>query len=192
MKLHSNKGYTVIELLTVAGVLVAIGGILTGIIVSTLRGTNKTQTSNAIAQNGNYALSVISSILISSDAVVGLHDTTGQILDEDGDCTAQPVGNEIDLRRIDGGITTLICANQTIASNSASMSVGLLDTSEVRIDTASLNTCYFKCIQQLDDPYSAPSIEVGFTLTDENSSSSFENQASADFKTSVKLRNYQP
>lgn len=189
---NSNKGYTVIELLTVAGVLVVIGGILTGIIVSTLRGTNKTQTSNAIAQNGNYALSVISSILISSDAVVGLHDTTGQILDEDDDCTSQPVGTELDLRRIDGGITTLICANETIASASASVTVGLLDTSEVRIDTSDMDACYFKCVQQPGDPYSAPSIEVGFTLTQENTSSSFENRSSADFKTSVKLRNYSP
>lgn len=192
MKITSNKGYTVIELLTVAGVLVAITGILTGIIVSTLRGTNKTQTSNSIAQNGNYASSVISSILVSSDAIVSLSDSGGEILNEDGDCTAQPIGNEIHLRRTDGGITTLLCANQTIASNSASMSVGLLDTTKVRIDTTDIDACYFKCIQEVDDPYSAPSIEVGFRLTDKNLSGSFENRGSADFKTSVKLRNYAP
>ena len=51
MSKYSNKGYTVIELLTVAGVLVVITGILTGIIVATLRGTNKTQTANSVAQN---------------------------------------------------------------------------------------------------------------------------------------------
>jgi len=194
MKFRSEKGYTVIELLTVAGVMVIIGGVLTGIIVSTLRGTNKTQTSNAIAQNGNYALSVISNILVSSDAIIALRDSSGVILDQDGDCTSQPnpIGNEIDLRRIDGGITTLACDNQTIASESASMSVSLLDTTKVRIDTSSLSTCYFKCIQEEDDPYSAPSIEVGFVLTSQNQSGAIENTGTADFKTSVKLRNYAP
>ena len=192
---NSIKGYTVIELLTVTGVLVVITGILTGIIVATLRGTNKTQTASSVAQNGNYALSVISSILISSDAVLSIQDTNANptlVLDEDGDCTASPTGNQIELRRVDGGITTLSCENNTIASKSATMDVGLLDSSKVQISTGDAASCYFKCIQEPGDPYSAPSIEVGFTLTDKNNSANVEKTSSADFQTSVKLRNYAP
>ena len=195
MSKYSNKGYTVIELLTVAGVLVVITGILTGIIVATLRGTNKTQTANSVAQNGNYALSVISSILISSDAVLGLYDRNSSptlVLDEDGDCTGSPSGDTIELRRVDGGITTLACENNTIASKSASMTVGLLDSSKVQINTGDSLSCYFKCIQEPDDHYSAPSIEVGFTLTDKNNSANVEKNSTADFQTSIKLRNYAP
>lgn len=187
-----ERGYTVIELLTVVGVIVAITGILTGIIFSTLRGTSKTNTTSAVAQNGNAALTIISNILTSSDAVLQMRDGPDIILNEDGDCTASPMGDEISLRRIDGGVTTLICDNYMLASRSGALDLPLIDTTQVTINTDDAVACYFICKQEVNDPYSPPSIEVGFTITDSFSGGSFEKTASAGFKTSVTLRNYSP
>ena len=57
---QNKKGFTLIELLASIAVIVVIGSVIAGIIKSSLRGSNKTNTIEAIRQNGNYALSQIS------------------------------------------------------------------------------------------------------------------------------------
>src|SRR3989344_8772259 len=55
-----NRGFTLVELLASIIVLVAVGSIMSGIITSSLRGTNKTTTIENIRQNGNYTLAQMS------------------------------------------------------------------------------------------------------------------------------------
>src|SRR3989344_7547432 len=57
---RSQKGFTLVELLSSIIVLVAVGSIISGIITASLRGTNKTTTIENIRQNGNYALAQMS------------------------------------------------------------------------------------------------------------------------------------
>lgn len=166
----TSKGYTLIELLAVVGILVTLGGILSGILYSTLRGNNKSTITTAIAQNGNYALSVISNIILSSDNTAS--------------CTGQDVSS-LQFYRGDGGITTLACdtANKTISSNSASL---------INMNVVQVDTCHLRCSQPSGDPYALPIIYVEFTLGQIGSPLFFESSSSGVFKTSVSMRNYNP
>lgn len=175
-----QNGYTIIELLTVVGILVIISGLIAGILYSTLRGSSKTKISTTVAQNGAYALSVISDSVMSAYTITAINGSPIT------DCTASPSGKIISLKKSDGSTISFSCANNTIASGSAS----LIDTSQVKIDTSNLSNCYFYCFQQ--NPYSIPIVGFGFTLTDKNTSPLLENKSSATFNTSVSLRNYSP
>ncbi|PIT89377.1 MAG: hypothetical protein COU27_00580 [Candidatus Levybacteria bacterium CG10_big_fil_rev_8_21_14_0_10_36_7] len=181
MKIKKEKGYTLIELLTVISILIILFSIIGGILHSSLRGSSKAKITTAVAQNGNYALSIISNIIISSKAVtkVGGVDVA--------DCTASPSGQTITLSRADGGVSVLSCTNDTISSNSAS----LIDTTSVRVDSTSISNCYFYCNQIAGDPYAVPIVGFGFTLQ-EKSATLFENKSASKFESSASLRNYSP
>lgn len=178
----SEKGYSIIELLTVIGILVIITSLITAILYSTLRGSGKTKITTAVAQNGNYALSVISNAIISSDAVTSIG------ANPINDCTASPSGQMIGLKYPDGSTVSISCSGNTISSNSAS----LIDTTQVQIDTSNPANCYFYCSQNSTDPYAVPVVGFGFTITEKTGSSFFENKSSAVFNTSVSLRNFSP
>lgn len=177
-KLKQNRGYTIAELLAVISILVIISGIISGILYSTLRGSNKTRITTEVSQNGSYVVSVLSSIITDSNSVTQING--GDI----SDCTASPVGDSITLERLDGEFTTLSCAGNTISSNS----VSLINTNQVQIEEGS---CSFSCAQLSDDPYAVPMIQFTFRVKDKDSAF-FENQAGATFESSVSLRNYSP
>lgn len=187
---HAQRGYTLIELLAVTAILVSVGSLIIGVLYTTLRGSSKTNLNNVIAQNGNYALSVISNIAISSTRITAIN---GNPI---ADCTSPPpVISSIQFKRSDGGLTTLSCealspSITSVTSNSAS----LINTSQVKVDTSNPSNCYFKCSQPSGDPYANPIIEAGFLLRDLGNSAFVENvsSGSAFFKTSVQMRNYSP
>src|SRR5581483_2454097 len=107
-----SSGFTILELLVVISIMVIIGSLISGILFSTLRGTNKTKITNAVSQNGNYAMSVMTDIIRSSTNVVSGGATCA---------SASPTpAQTIALSRLDGGITTLSCTGNTVASVSAS------------------------------------------------------------------------
>jgi type II secretory pathway pseudopilin PulG len=178
-----KNGYTLIELVVVGGILVVISSLVTGILYTTLRSTTKTTVTTNVSQNGSYALSVITNIITSSTEVLNVDNQ-----DDFKDCTASPRGSSIELQRLDGGVTTLMCTESgSIASQSAGgSSFDLLNTDAVQI---AQNNCSFTCKQST--VYDTPVIEINFSLADKSTSSFKEDQASADFDTSVVLRNYQ-
>jgi len=181
--MKKNKGYTVIELLAVVTIIVSVTGIIAALITQTLRGSSKTNITNQVAQVGSYTASVITNTIISAEDVVAV-DGNNVI-----DCTQNPTGSSIELLISEQEGTVLYqCANDTISSNSAS----LIDTTRLKIDTNTPSACYFTCLQQNNDPYTPPSIEFGFTLTQKSDTALFENRESAPFTTSVLMRNYQP
>lgn len=177
-KYNNSLGYTIIELLAVISILVIISGVISGILYSALRGSGKTRITTDISQNGNYAMSVISNIIIDSASVTQIDGV------DISDCTASPSGSSITLKRLDGSYTSLSCSGATIASNSAS----LINTNEVQIEEGS---CVFSCMQGSLDSYSVPVVGVTFTIRDKDSGT-FESQGSAVFNNSISLRNFSP
>lgn len=179
LKPENGAGYTIVELLAVVSILVILMGIISGILYSTLRGSNKTTITTEITQSGSYALSIISGMIIDSTSVtnVGGEDII--------DCTASPSGSTITLRRTSGGINTLSCANNTISSDSAS----LINMDKVQLDENGI--CSFSCSQKAGDPYSMPIISVVFDLKEKNTGF-VETTGKATFNTSVSLRNFSP
>lgn len=182
-KLLNNKGYTVVELLAVVTILVAVTGIIAALITQTLRGTSRTNITNQVAQVGNYVSTVVSNEIISAENIVAVG---GEDVE---DCTGNPTGNSIEILVSQEQSTILYqCESDTISSNSAS----LIDTTKLRVDTSDPNACYFTCLQQNNDPYTPPTVEFGFNLTQKSPDALFESRDSAPFRTSVLMRNYSP
>ncbi len=174
-------GYTVIELLAVVSILVIIAGVVSGILYSTLRGSGKVKVTGEIIQNGQYAISVVRSIIDDSRNVTLIDGVAP-------DCT-QPIptpgASSITFKRLDNTTTTISCVgppSYAIASNSAS----LVNTQSVKIQN-----CIFSCAQLVSDPYSVPIINVTFTVSDRGTGL-FESRASSVFTTSSSLRSYSP
>ncbi len=184
--LKQQHGYTIIELLAVISILVVISGIISGILFSTLRGSNKTRVLTEVSQNGNYVTSYINNVLIDSNAVTEIN---GEIIPDDlSDCTASPSGATITVKRLDGTSTAFACEDvggvYTITADDNS----LVDTQVVAVEEGS---CAFFCSQKSDDSYSTPIVGVSFGLEGIISDAS-ESQGSGTFNTSISLRNFSP
>lgn len=175
--LKKQSGFTLIELLIVMMVLVTVGIITASIIVSALRGSNKTNTINTVRQNGNYAISQISKMLEFSQGFVGVSNDNVNYSTACSSPTA--TYKYIKIVSFDNGTTVFSCnvPSSTISSNSAS----LISPSDV-----ALTSCSFTCSRNISVP---PTIGIDFMLTQKSSSNFFENKDSVEFKTSVILRN---
>jgi prepilin-type N-terminal cleavage/methylation domain-containing protein len=194
--LQKRDGYTLAELLAVVSIFVVISGVVAGIIFSTLRGSAKTKITTEVAQNGQYAVAQLNEIISDSRNVIAINGTTFD------DCTQlpantsntyptatsspptpTPVKPSVTLKRLDGGITILSCANNTIASNGAS----LINNNVLRA-----TSCTFSCAQVASDPYSIPIVRVSFSLSQLSATTLFENRATSSFNTAKSLRVYSP
>lgn len=176
----SNEGYTLVELVIVMVLILVVGGMIAQILVSTLRGSNKTKANNAVSQNGNYALSIMSDFIINAKSFTSILPLTPTPAYS---CAGTTItGNSVTIQTFDGGTTTFMCddVNKTISSNSAS----LLDTSQVSLVPGS---CSFTCTQA--SVYAPPRIDITFKLQNAYGNSA-ENKADVTFNTSLSVRNY--
>jgi type II secretory pathway pseudopilin PulG len=168
--MRKQAGYTIVELLAVLIVIVAIGSLIVGIIFFTLRSNTKTQINLDISQNGNYALSVISKLLLNATSVT----INGSA------CSANPSGTNLTIQALDGGSTTFVCdvENNNISSNSAS----LIDPSRVQ-----LVSCTFSCSQTSN--FIPAKVSISIALRQKTSSPLPEFLSTSSFSTTVSLRN---
>lgn len=183
--LHPKNGYTLVELLAVTSIIVIVSGLIVGILYSTLRGGNKSKVTNDVAQNGNYALSIISNTALLAESVTAVGGNPV------ADCTTSREGSSIEFEQSDGSRLMFSCDadSQSIASQSGEMVHHLIDNNSVKVDPA---TCSFTCFQDNNNPYASPIIGVSFTVSQRADSTVFENVAQSVFKTSVTMRNYNP
>lgn len=182
-KTHRQRGYTIIELLAVMTIVVVVSGMIAGILYSTLRGGSKSKITSDVAQNGNYAISVISQTIILSQDVTSVGGTPIT------SCITSPTGTSIDLTQSDGSTITFSCTNNTVASTSATVTSSLIDTSNLEVDPT---TCAFKCRQDNNNPIAIPVIDVAFSVKQKGSVTNAEAKSSASFSTSTSMRNYNP
>lgn len=187
----SNKGYTLIEMLAVIVVFSIIGGIITAIFSSSLRGSNKVKVTNEVRENGNYALLQMSRMIIYAKNFngVSINGADGSYVNEcyvspvlDGTPTPAPQEyHYLKITTFDGGEIIFSCdanSDEKIASNGAS----LINTNMIAVDS-----CRFHCIQStISQP---PTIRISFTLSQKNATGFFENKATMPFETSVTMRN---
>jgi|SRR3989344_3429504 len=183
---NSNKGYTLIELLAVIIILVAVGTIITSILVSSLRGGNRSNTVNEVRQNGNHMLSQMSKMIayaksfdgVSIDGVNYVKDCVVTIPPPPTPTPTPASYSYVKITSFDGGQTVFSCGNGTIASNGASF---------INTTNLSVSSCSFSCNQT--NFLSAPTIDINFTLSKINSGFFLENQTTIPFETSVTPRN---
>ena len=183
---NSQSGYTLIELLAVIFILVAVGGIITAILVTSLRGGNRATTVNNVRQNGNNMIGQMSKMIayarnfegVSTDGVNYFTDCT-VIIPPAPTPTPVPVSYKyIKITNFDGGTTVFSCSTNAIASNGAN----LINTQDL-----SVTSCSFYCSQ--DSVSSSPIVNIKFTLTKANAGLFSENQTTIPFDTTVILRN---
>ena len=179
-----RKGYTLIELTIVMALLLIVGTIIVGIISSALRGNTKTKITTDIAQNGNYAISVMSDLITNSQKLNSLTGYPSPTVYPSCPMSPGVLGKSLSITGLDGGITIFACddSRHTITSNSAS----LLDTTQVILSSDPNTSCSITCTQT--DIYSSPRIDIKFQLQNATGATS-EKSASANFNTSVFLRN---
>lgn len=189
----SEKGYTLIELLAVMIVLIAVGTIIASILISSLRGGNKSTTTNEVRQSGNYAISQMSKMIAyakSFDGVSsnGVDFVDNCVLPSVGQGTPTPDPNKqyffVKITSFDNGKTTFSCSttDNTLSSNSAAL------ISPTTMDAS----CYFTCSQS--DLLTPPTIEIHMTLKKRaqiNQTLLPEFQTAVSFDTSVTPRNSQ-
>lgn len=183
---NSQAGYTLVELLAVIFILVSVGGVITSILVISLRGSNRATTVNEVRQSGNYVIGQMSKMISYSSRFEGVSlNGTDYITD----CsvvippaptpTPAPISyNYIKITNFDGGTTVFSCSGNSIASNGADL-----------INTANLSvgSCSIFCSQ--DSISGSPVINIKFTLSKGTSGLFSENQTTVPFDTSVTLRN---
>ncbi len=169
-RLHWNtKGFTIIEVLVTMSVIVVIGTIIGGILVTTLRGSTKATVVSNVKQNGDNAITEMSRE-IRSAAAINLMPCGNP----------SPVVQKITVTQIDNTQTTFDCSGNTIKANGTS----LLDTS-----TTQLTSCSIICSQK--SSADVPIVQIQFNLQQSNSGAAEEQTATVPFQTSVVLRNIQ-
>ncbi len=164
-----NKGFSLIELLTVIGVLAVIGSIVVSVITITLRGTKKTDLLEAARQNGDTALSqMVKDIRYA------------QSLDFPTSCVPSQTTSSITITSLAQTQTTYACTAGTINANNNS----LFNTSSLKV-----SSCSFVCAQPtVSDP---PIITIQYTLTPAVAGNFAETNFTLPFQSSVTMRNVQ-
>ena len=168
-----NKGFTLIEILVVVGILGIIAVVASNVFFTTLRSSGKTKVLTIVKENGDYALSVMERLIRDSQEVV---------TNSDGQYCINGM-NKIKVKRIDGTEIEFACeeegtVNGRIASNSAR-----LTSNEVKV-----NSCSFDC--EAKGQFYPKTVIINFTLSQSTVTTRPEEQASVNFQTTVSVRNY--
>ena len=170
MEIKKQKGFTIIEIVVVVGILGVIAAIGTNMFFTVIRGSNKSKNLTTVKQNGEYALSVMERMIRNSSTI---------ITNSDGDiCESGMV--KIKIMDSDKQETEFEFVDDYIASNSSRMTS----------DQVKVTSGVFNCDNSTGD-FNPKTIVIDFTL-DQNISptSRVEEEASINFKTTIETRNY--
>jgi prepilin-type N-terminal cleavage/methylation domain-containing protein len=178
----NQSGFTLIELLTSIAILAVVGTIVTSVLTSSLRGSNKTTVVENIRQNGDYALSQISKDITYAQPFDG--NNTGFNCDNANNpacltsCPSSPV-TDTTIQSSSGILIKYYCSGATLTANS---------TPIISSSAASLTSCSFTCAQTATTPI----IGISFTLLPQGATGLAENNINSaiNFTTSVTMRNY--
>lgn len=173
MEIKKQKGFTIIEIIVVIGILGIIAAVGTNMFFTVISGSTKSKNLTTVKQNGEYALSVMERMIRNSSDVIT--NTDGQIC-ESGMTKIKIINSdkeEIEFAFIDLG------GNSYIASNS----------SRITSDQVKVTSGVFNCSSTGD--FNPKTIVIDFTL-DQNISPTprIEEEATMDFRMTVGIRNY--
>ncbi|MDE2025015.1 MAG: type II secretion system protein [Patescibacteria group bacterium] len=193
IKRNKQNGFTLVEILAVMMVFGIIGGISAGILITTLRTSNKSNIITIVKQNGDYAISQITKTIRNSYTLKYPTLPCGSEL-------SPTVSSYIQVVDDTGNLSTISCVGSnpppaipTIPPNTITLQQGsgsqtsLLDATKVQTQD-----CSFTCTQATTNDY--PVIEIAFSLLQKSTSNFVEQIASSsaiNFSTSVVFRNYQ-
>lgn len=157
----SKKGFTLIEILVVIGILAIIVVVGSTSFFNLIKGSTKAKTASLIKQNGDYALEVMTRMIrnarrIDSDCLEGMSDIT--------------------VMNPDNYPTIFSCAGNSISSNSA----------ELISNQINVESCSFNC--QEGSYFNPDTVTINFVLSTGNPARP-EAYTQVSFGTTVTLRN---
>lgn len=163
----NKKGFTLIEILVVIGILAIIVVVGSTSFFNLLKGSTKTRTANLVKQNGNYALEVMGRMIRNARGISAYDEVEGK---------------EITIENPDGFVTTFTCRDDEsdIASNGAS-----LISSEVKVKSCA---SVFDVVRG-ETGLQPDVVTINFTLSQAQEDVRPEEEVSIVFKTTVVLRN---
>lgn len=165
-----KKGFTLIEILVVIGVLAIVVIVGSTSFFNLLKSSTKTRTANLVKQNGDYALAIMER-MIRNGKIIENTEVPPQ------ECKSGM--GKIKILNPDGGETEFSCEGDTISSNSAS-----LISSQVKVANGN---CSFNC--QRTGLFEPDVVTISFTLSQAQTDVRPEEAVSIVFKTTVVLRN---
>lgn len=159
-----NKGYTLIELVTVTGIMALFTLTLVGIFLATIRGGTKAQVVQAVHQNGDFALKSMARLIRASDRV-------------------SSCGTDITVTQFDGSSTLFSIEDDGGVDRIASDSSQFLTSTSHQASGLSF-TCY-------DGDIGNQVVTIRFTLeAGSEAGAQVQEKLSQDFATSVATRVY--
>jgi prepilin-type N-terminal cleavage/methylation domain-containing protein len=156
--MKKEKGMTLIEVIVVAGIIASTMTVLTLVVNNVFSSKSRVEQSSKINEIGSEVIKKMSKLMFEAEA-------------ESFNC--QNPDRIIYTSRLDGGVTTILCANSKIASQSASQTIDLTpDDINVIGCTSFVSNCQSGVI--------SPSAEIKFGVravqagTDEGSTVTFK------------------
>jgi type II secretory pathway pseudopilin PulG len=177
----SNKftGFTLIELLVVIGIVIGFSFIVFSVILTVLRGANKSDSIIIVKQNGDYAIDQIVKTLRFARSL----DDPTVLGGASPSCSSSGTTVQtVRITKIDLTTATVSCPVSLNSPNFISLNGRMLTNSSAVVVTS----CSLVCKQELGRQ---PNIGVFFTLSKVNSSGLPDDEVSIPFQTSVVLRN---
>lgn len=183
------NGYTLVELLVGLTVIFAIGSIVFAIFISTLRGTNKSASLEAIRQNGSAATNQITRAVRNAKVFDGVSlDGTGNFsvscVMSNGPTPPFTRYKGLSVTTFEDTVEVYRCpvdAETAIFKNNQPIT----DSAVVTVDAES---CYFTCIQTTST--SVPVVGINFLLRTKNQTGSPDFDSQETFSTTVSPRNF--
>jgi len=156
-----REGFTLIELVIVAGIMIIIAIVSVNLLFSTLKGSIKAEVIKNAKQNGDYAISVMERMIRNASEVI----------------TCESGMSSIEITNPNNFKTTFSFSSENIASSGAN-----LISSGYQVTSSS-----FDCNKIQDKP---AVVTIKFTLETGGSSTKAEEKIKIPFQTTVSLRTY--
>ena len=174
-KVQSSKfkvtacGFTFIEMIVAISIMGIVALIGTGFLLTSLSSSGKAEINKEVRQNGNFALSVMEGLIISSKSV---------------SCIST---EEIDVTDISGRLTQFICDESTNFRISSVSAAFLPPTTYIlTASNVAVTNCTFACTTTAGSP---ANVGIGFTVSQMSGTRPNE-KSSVSFQTQVSTRNY--
>lgn len=187
------QGFSLVEFIISAFVILAVSGIVMTIFTAGLRGINRSTAITAVRQNGDLAMSQIARAIRNAKNFEGVK--ADGAVDFAPSCYIPPgspqlVYKAVKVDAFDGGMMQITCPGTgekalTSTNEGTGQTAPLTDVNRV---TVLPESCFFTCRQ--DSPTDVPTIGISFTVTSNNTGGSLEKDVTQQFQTSVAPRNF--
>lgn len=174
--MKKNNGFSLIELLVVVALIGMIGAITTQVFILALQTQGKSEIIKEVKQNGDYAMSVMESMIRNSSDIlsVSCNDTL----------------NQITVQNPDGFNTVFDCTGSNISSISGSENADPTPTGAPLTNSrVKVSSCTFRVVCPTP-PINPKYVYIEYTVSQAGVGTGPKDTSSLNYQTTISLRNY--